>query len=106
MLIAGNGDSIFKRLMATIGRNDLGERPGPRRSNDGRVALASKRLDEAIEAWTQTTHAATTSSTILDQRDVPAGTIYSVDGHRRGPAVPRPRDMIVRQSRTLRRLRR
>src|SRR5438094_8208343 len=46
-LIAGNGDSIFKRLMAVIGRQDLENDP-TLAQNDGRVARV-REIDEAIE---------------------------------------------------------
>jgi crotonobetainyl-CoA:carnitine CoA-transferase CaiB-like acyl-CoA transferase len=41
MLMAGNGDSIFKRLMATIGRDDLGADPDLA-DNAGRVARVAR----------------------------------------------------------------
>lgn len=73
-LIAGNGDGIFKRLMARIGREDLAEDPGLA-GNAGRVARAEE-LDEAIGAW-----AAKLSLDevlrALDEARVPAGRIYS-----------------------------
>jgi formyl-CoA transferase len=52
VLIAGNGDSIFKRLMGAIGRPDLAEAPDLA-GNAGRVARVAE-LDAAIEAWTAT----------------------------------------------------
>ena len=52
MLIAGNGDSIFKRLMAAIGRDDLGSDPALA-DNAGRVARVDE-IDAAIGAWTAT----------------------------------------------------
>ncbi|HSV71893.1 MAG TPA: CaiB/BaiF CoA-transferase family protein [Methylibium sp.] len=50
VLVAGNGDSIFKRLMHAIARPDLAADPGLVR-NDGRAARATE-LDAAIGAWT------------------------------------------------------
>ena len=50
VLIAGNGNSIFKRLMQAIGREDLGNNPALA-ENAGRVARVDE-LDRAIEAWT------------------------------------------------------
>jgi formyl-CoA transferase len=50
VLIAGNGDSIYKRLMALIGRTDLGEDPDLER-NDGRAKRVEE-IDAAINAWT------------------------------------------------------
>ena len=87
VLVAGNGDSIFKRLMEAIGRDDLAptrrwrttpaawrawtsstprSAPGPR----------TRSVDEVLDA--------------LDAAQVPAGRIYTA-GHRRGPALPRAR---------------
>jgi formyl-CoA transferase len=50
VLIAGNGDSIFKRLMLLIGRKDLADDPALA-ANDGR-SLRAAELDAAIGAWT------------------------------------------------------
>jgi formyl-CoA transferase len=50
VLIAGNGDSIYKRLMSLIGRADLGEDPDLER-NDGRAKRVEE-IDTAINAWT------------------------------------------------------
>jgi crotonobetainyl-CoA:carnitine CoA-transferase CaiB-like acyl-CoA transferase len=74
-LIAGNGDSIFKRLMAAIGRPDLESDPGLAQ-NDGRVARV-RELDEAIEAWTLRRPLDEVLE-ILERANVPAGRIYSV----------------------------
>jgi formyl-CoA transferase len=52
VLISGNGDSIFKRLMDTIGRGDLAAAPDLA-SNAGRVARVAE-IDAAIERWTAT----------------------------------------------------
>ena len=50
MLIAGNGDSIYKRLMNLIGRDDLGNDPRLAQ-NDGRSQHAEL-IDGAIAEWT------------------------------------------------------
>ena len=74
-LIAGNGDSIFRRLMTLIGRDDLGTDP-TLADNAGRVQRVSE-LDDAIGAWT----AQMTVDEVLQALDgagVPAGRIYSV----------------------------
>ena len=74
-LIAGNGDSIFRRLMALIGRDDLGTDP-TLSDNAGRVQRVSE-LDDAIGAWT----AQMTVGEVLQALDgagVPAGRIYTV----------------------------
>jgi formyl-CoA transferase len=74
VLIAGNGDSIFKRLMALIGRADLAEDPGLAR-NDGRAARAGE-IDAAIEAWTLT-QSIDGALAALTKAAVPSGRIYS-----------------------------
>jgi len=74
-LIAGNGDSIFRRLMAAIGRSDLENDPALAQ-NDGRVARVQE-IDAAIESWTLQ-HPLTDVLQTLDRANVPAGRIYSV----------------------------
>ena len=74
VLIAGNGDSIYKRLMALIGRVDLGEDPALA-FNDGRAKRVAE-IDAAINAWTQTL----TLDQVLEgllEAEVPAGKIYT-----------------------------
>ena len=73
--VAGNGDSIFKRLMNLIGRVDLANDPALE-NNDGRVARVAE-LDQAIGVWAQTM---TTDQALglLDTVAVPAGKIYTV----------------------------
>jgi len=75
ILIAGNGDSIFKRLMKLIGREDLGGDP-QLENNDGRVKRVIE-LDQVIGDWAKTvsTDAALEA---LDSVAVPAGRIYTV----------------------------
>ncbi|VFR42132.1 L-carnitine dehydratase/bile acid-inducible protein F [plant metagenome] len=75
VLIAGNGDAIYARLMGRIGRHDLRDDPDLAH-NDGRARRAHE-LDAAIGAWT----AEQTIDAVLDamrEADVPAGRIYSV----------------------------
>lgn len=74
-LIAGNGDSIFKRLMLTIGRPDLGSDPALA-DNAGRVARVEE-IDAAIGQWTARLTVAEVL-TALDKVSVPAGRIYTV----------------------------
>ena len=74
-LIAGNGDSIYKRLMTTIGREDLGNDPGLA-NNAGRVARVEE-IDAAIGAWTKT-RTVDEVLAALDAAGVPAGRIYTV----------------------------
>jgi formyl-CoA transferase len=75
-LIAGNGDSIFKRLMAAIGRDDLAADPALT-DNAGRVKRVEE-IDAAIGAWTSK-HNVTEVLAVLDQAAVPAGRIYTVE---------------------------
>jgi formyl-CoA transferase len=74
-LIAGNGDSIFKRLMSAIGRNDLGQDP-ELEHNAGRVKRVEE-IDQAIEAWSLKRSIDEVLLT-LDEAQVPAGKIYTV----------------------------
>ncbi len=75
-LIAGNGDSIFKRLMAAIGRDDLAADPALT-DNAGRVKRVEE-IDAAIGAWTSKLNVAEVLA-VLDQAAVPAGRIYTVE---------------------------
>jgi formyl-CoA transferase len=74
VLIAGNGDSIFKRLMILIGRQDLADDPALAR-NDGRAARVQE-IDAAIEDWTSTV-GIDTALERLTAASVPSGRIYS-----------------------------
>jgi len=93
VLIAGNGDSIFKRLMDVIGRSDLGSAPDLA-SNAGRVARVAE-IDAAIEAWTQPRSVGGVLDTLGAAR-VPAGKVYTAKDIHEDPHY-RARDMIVRQ---------
>ena len=75
IVVAGNGDAIFHRLMKAIDRDDLANDPQLMR-NDGRVPRTVE-IDEAIQHWcsTQTIDSALT---ILQNADMPVGKIYSV----------------------------
>ena len=75
VLVAGNGDSIFKRLMTVIGRDDLGNDP-QLENNDGRVKRVTE-LDQAIGEWAKTV-STDKALEILDSVAVPAGRIYTV----------------------------
>ncbi len=75
VLIAGNGDSIFKRLMKEIGREDLAADP-TLADNAGRVTRVDE-IDHAIGLWTaQRTVEEVLAA--LDKAAVPAGRIYTV----------------------------
>ena len=75
VIVAGNGDSIFKRLMAAIGRSDLAN-DAQLASNAGRVARVQE-LDAAIGAWTLGRSVSEVLA-VLDGASVPAGRIYTV----------------------------
>jgi len=75
VLIAGNGDSIFRRLMELIGRPDLGTDPGLA-SNAGRVARVEE-LDVAIGEWTRP-RSVDEAMAALSAASVPAGRVYTV----------------------------
>ncbi|HEY4083532.1 MAG TPA: CaiB/BaiF CoA-transferase family protein [Burkholderiaceae bacterium] len=94
VLIAGNGDSIFKRLMQSIGREDLGSDPALA-SNAGRVARVAE-IDQAIEAWTLTRSVAEVLS-LLGDANVPAGKVYTAQDIVEDPHY-QARDMILRQT--------
>lgn len=75
VVIAGNSDPIYKRLMNAIGRADLGEAP-EFAHNDGRAAKSGL-LDAAITHWTSSLPIDQVLSA-LEAAEVPAGRIYSV----------------------------
>jgi len=91
VLVAGNGDSIFRRLMIAIGRDDLAADAGLA-TNPGRVKRVAE-LDGAIAAYTRSRSVADVL-TALDAADVPAGRIYTVKDIADDPHY-RARDMIV-----------
>ncbi len=88
VLIAGNGDSIFKRLCRAMGRDDLADDPSLTH-NDGRAARQLW-LDGEIEAWTLARSpgdvlaamaaAEVPASKIYDIRDIVADAHYQARG--------------------------
>ncbi|MEJ5031503.1 CaiB/BaiF CoA transferase family protein [Comamonas sp. MYb69] len=94
VLVAGNGDSIFKRLMDTIGRPDLGQAPDLA-SNAGRVARIEE-IDAAISAWTQPRAIAQVMDALAAAR-VPAGKVYTAKDISEDPHY-RARQMILPQT--------
>lgn len=94
VLVAGNGDSIFKRLMQAIGRDDLAADP-ELANNAGRVARVAE-LDEAIGAWTATRPVSEVLE-VLGQARVPAGKVYTAKDIVDDPHY-RARDMILSQT--------
>jgi len=75
IVIAGNGDAIFKRLMIAIERQDMADDPQLAR-NDGRVPRTED-IDGAIQSWCSTKTIGEALD-ILKAADVPVGKIYSV----------------------------
>jgi crotonobetainyl-CoA:carnitine CoA-transferase CaiB-like acyl-CoA transferase len=76
VVIGGNGDSIFVRLMNAMSRPDLADDPAYAHNN-GRVAHQDL-LDKAIAAWTASLTAAEVIEA-LEAADVPVGLIYDVE---------------------------
>lgn len=74
VLIAGNGDSIFKRLMGVIGREDLASDESLAH-NDGRSEQAEM-IDAAIQAWAEE-RSRDAILQALDDARVPAGYPYT-----------------------------
>ncbi len=74
VLVAGNGDSIFKRLMTAIGRQDLADAPDLA-SNAGRVARVAE-IDTAIGKWTFQSSVQEVMDALGAAR-VPAGKVYT-----------------------------
>ena len=94
VLVAGNGDSIFKRLMAAIGRQDLADAPDLA-GNTGRVARVGE-IDAAIGSWT----VARSVQAVLDALGaarVPAGKVYTAKDIAEDPHY-RARDMLLTQT--------
>jgi crotonobetainyl-CoA:carnitine CoA-transferase CaiB-like acyl-CoA transferase len=75
VVIGGNGDSIFKRLMATAGRADMADNPAMA-SNAGRVEHEAE-IDTALDSWCRSLPSEQVL-TLLEKARVPAGPIYSV----------------------------
>jgi formyl-CoA transferase len=92
VVIGGNGDSIYKRLMGAIGRADLADDPGLA-NNAGRAARVDE-IDAAITAWTVQRPVDDVVAT-LQAAQVPVGRIYTVRDIAADPHY-RARQMIER----------
>jgi crotonobetainyl-CoA:carnitine CoA-transferase CaiB-like acyl-CoA transferase len=82
VIIGGNADSIFRRLMRTAGRDDLAN--DPRLSDNAGRVEHQQEVDGAISRWTATLD----SSAVLErlaEASVPSGPIYSVEDMMREP---------------------
>ena len=91
VVIGGNGDSIFKRLMVAIGRDDLAT-DAELASNPGRVRRVAE-IDAAIGAWTSQRAVAQVLE-VLNAASVPVGRIYTAEDIAHDPHY-RARDMIL-----------
>ena len=92
VLVAGNGDSIYRRLMHAIDRDDLGLAPDLA-TNTGRVARVQE-IDGAIGAWTQSRRVDEVL-TVLQAAQVPVGRVYTAKDIAEDPHY-RARGMIER----------
>ena len=90
-LIAGNGDSIYKRLMESIGRPDLANDPALA-NNVGRAANG-ERIDRAISDFTAQ-HDLDSVLDLMNQAGVPAGKSYDAADIANDPHY-QARDMIL-----------
>jgi crotonobetainyl-CoA:carnitine CoA-transferase CaiB-like acyl-CoA transferase len=75
VVIGGNGDSIFKRLMTVAGRSDMAADP-ELADNSGRVRHEAE-IDKALGLWCGQ-HSSTHVINVLEEARVPVGPIYSV----------------------------
>lgn len=92
VVIGGNGDSIFKRLMHAIGRPDMAEDP-TLADNAGRAQRADE-LDAVIGEWC-ISHEVGHVLRVLNEAQVPNGKIYSIADIVKDPQF-QARDMIAR----------
>ncbi|RMV72461.1 CAIB/BAIF protein [Pseudomonas caricapapayae] len=93
-LIAGNGDSIYRRLMEKIGRMDLANDP-ELEHNDGRVRHVA-RIDAAISTWTAERSLDEVLAALNEAR-IPAGKIYDAADIARDPHY-QARDMLLQSA--------
>ena len=75
VIIGGNGDSIYQRLMRAAGRPDMADDPRMA-DNAGRVVHEAE-IDAAITVWTQA-HSSDHVLSTMEESAVPAGPIYDV----------------------------
>ncbi|WP_370261741.1 CaiB/BaiF CoA transferase family protein [Limnobacter sp.] len=82
IVIGGNGDAIFKRLMQAIGRSDFANNPDMA-TNDGRVRH-TELIDNTIADWCAQ-RSIDEALAVLQAADVPASKIYSIEDIVRDP---------------------
>jgi crotonobetainyl-CoA:carnitine CoA-transferase CaiB-like acyl-CoA transferase len=75
IIIGGNGDSVFKRFMKAIGREDMAE--DPRFEHNNNRVEHEEEIDDVINKWT-THHTYEEVLAALEEAQVPAGPIYSI----------------------------
>jgi formyl-CoA transferase len=75
VVIGANADSIFKRMMAALGRADLAGDPGLAH-NDGRVARTAE-IEQVISDWVGR-HELEHVLGVLERAEVPSGKIYGI----------------------------
>lgn len=93
VLIAGNGDSIFKRLMNAIDQPEMANNPDYA-DNTGRVKHIQV-IDDVIGQWTKL-HQVDEVLQVLDKAKVPAGRIYTAADIAHDPHF-KAREMIISQ---------
>jgi crotonobetainyl-CoA:carnitine CoA-transferase CaiB-like acyl-CoA transferase len=76
VVIGGNGDSIFRRLMTAAGRSDMADNPAMAH-NAGRVEHEAE-IDEALALWCAA-HSSVHIINTLEEARVPVGPIYNVE---------------------------
>jgi crotonobetainyl-CoA:carnitine CoA-transferase CaiB-like acyl-CoA transferase len=75
VIIGGNGDSIYQRLMRAIGRPEMAE--DPRYATNAKRVENEREIDAAISTWTQARDSGAVLR-VLQDADVPNGPIYNV----------------------------
>jgi formyl-CoA transferase len=94
VIIAGNGDGIFKRLMHAIGLPEFAD--DPRFADNAKRVQHNELLDRVIGEWTSR-HPIDTVLAVLEKADVPSGKIYTAADIARDPQYA-ARGMIERHS--------
>lgn len=91
VVIGGNGDAIFRRLMLAVDRPDLAE--DPRLSDNSQRVQHRELIDGAIRDWT-TRHDLEVVVATLEERGIPVGPIYQAADILKDPHYA-ARDMLV-----------
>lgn len=91
VLIAGNGDGIYRRLMETIGRDDL--RDDPDLANNAGRAKQADRIDGAISEFTAGRTVAEVIQ-LLEAARVPVGRVYTAKDIAEDPQY-QAREMLI-----------